>query len=186
MSMLKKYILSFFLMIPLLAGTLAHSASQEFDLIQPLTKPDTRITTSDTDTATIDKKESYITQEGFVQLDVSTLWQAYSFAKKNNSATKQNTKLQISLFQDEKRGIIIDTLKRTKESYFLSGHLEGELSTFSMTITEGSYIITFQVPDTTILYRVVGDMNSGVGQVKKIDTQKRPAIIHLPSRIPPE
>jgi hypothetical protein len=68
----------------------------------------------------------------------------------------------------------------------LSGRVAGqELSTFSLTVTPDNYLITLDDPDTATRYRVVGDSETGVGEVTEIDLSRMPAIIDAPPLIPP-
>ena len=68
----------------------------------------------------------------------------------------------------------------------LSGHLPpSDLATFSLTATPESYLMTFDDPDSSMLYRVVGDSATGIGQVTEIDRRDMPPLLHAPPLIPP-
>jgi len=60
-----------------------------------------------------------------------------------------------------------------------------KLSTFSMTVTEENYLISYQDLDTATLYRVVGNTQTGRGTVTEIDLEKLPPSSDLPPRVPP-
>ncbi len=60
-----------------------------------------------------------------------------------------------------------------------------ELATFSLTYTPESYLITFRDPHSSMLYRVVGDGQTGAGQVTEYDMSKRPPVYEAPPLIPP-
>ena len=74
----------------------------------------------------------------------------------------------------------------TPHSVTINGRVAGsDLSTFSMTLTPESYLMSFSDPDSPYLYRVVGDTESGVGRVTEYDSRRRPPVIHSSPVIPP-
>lgn len=83
--------------------------------------------------------------------------------------------------------IIVDSETRPQpDVLLLNGRLEGaDMSTFSMTVTAESYLITLQNLETATLYRVVGDTETGNGEVTEIDLTKLPPVIHSPPLVPP-
>lgn len=61
--------------------------------------------------------------------------------------------------------------------------LNHEFATFSLTLTPESYLITFADPESSMLYRIVGDSATGYGVITQIDRARMPPVIHLPPRI---
>jgi hypothetical protein len=72
-----------------------------------------------------------------------------------------------------------DNLK--KEVVTLSASLEGcELQTVLVTADSAHAMITIQDLNSGRIYRMNGDLNTGVGEVIEIDPSKMPPVIHLP------
>lgn len=59
------------------------------------------------------------------------------------------------------------------------------MATFSLTVTPESYLITFDDSDSRVRYRVVGDTETGVGEVTEIDLRNMPVTLDEPSPVPP-
>ncbi|MBK1723511.1 hypothetical protein CKO23_14850 [Thiocystis violacea] len=95
--------------------------------------------------------------------------------------------LAFELFPDTYVEILVSSQSRPTSSVLsISGGLrDGDLSTFSMTMTPDSYLLTYQDRHTQLLYRVVGDTSTGIGRVTEYDRRHQPMIIHSSPLIPP-
>ncbi len=87
-----------------------------------------------------------------------------------------DTELVLSFFPEQKIRITVDSESRPNANLLLlRGHKgESKISTFTMTLTNETYLITYQDLDNGMIYKVVGDMTSGEGQVTEIDLEKLP------------
>ncbi len=96
--------------------------------------------------------------------------------------------LSISFFPGEGFTILVDSESRPqREILSLNGKLQGQdMATFSLTVTPESFLILLQDLDTATVFRVVGDTESGLGQVTEIDLRKMPPRRYLPPIIPGE
>lgn len=104
------------------------------------------------------------------------------------AASFRGRSLSVSFFPEQTFNIDISRESRPKKGV-LSMNGKGRsknLSTFSMTVTEENYLISYQDLDTATLYRVVGNTQTGRGTVTEIDLEKLPPSYDLPARIPPD
>ena len=137
-----------------------------------------------------DSNEGYITRRGAVKLDVDQLLPQMpaNFVKEESLKSAFSFVQQtfvMDFFPDRSILIIIDQESHPSQGVVsLSAHtIDQDIATVSMTITEESYLITFQDVETNTLYRVVGNSVTGVGSVTEIDISQLPQQIHLPSII---
>lgn len=95
--------------------------------------------------------------------------------------------LAIELFPDVGWVIEISAAAHSAQGALsLNGRITGsELATFSMTVTRDSFLMTVDAPDGDYRYRVVGETESGLGDVQEIDRRLMGPVYHLPPRIPP-
>ena len=86
--------------------------------------------------------------------------------------------LLLSFFSGKDFSITVDSATRSKNNILNVRGTVGAhpISSFTMTIGPDSYLLTLQDLDSTFVYRVVGDMGTGVGEVQEIDLSKMPAI----------
>lgn len=166
----------------LLTVSFVYGQEKRFLLLKPATGVETVAV------AEIDKseKKSYITRSGSVTLAISELLAACEYVQNNSLTSGDQVKLILSFFTEQEIEIVLDSEKCTQNNYYLSGHIEGELSTFSITATQENYIVTFRDLAENKLYKVVGTMNSGKGKVTEIDLKKMEPVIHLPPRVSPK
>jgi|GEM_PF-997009 len=136
------------------------------------------------------QKEVYEKRIGMVNLNTK-IFHTTSPESIITGATFQNqikgNKFQISFFSDKTYDVIIDSEKRLEnKTIMLSGKIiDSDLSTFTLTLADNSYIMNLQDLSNAILYRVVGNSLNGIGKVTEIDQKKIPPMIHLPPLIPP-
>jgi hypothetical protein len=102
-----------------------------------------------------------------------------SFQNKNGSSGTPAFKemhLLISFFPEREISIIVDSESHTANNVIsLGGHqANSDISTFSMTITQDNFSVTYQDIDNAVTYRVVGDVKTGRGKVIEIDLKKIP------------
>ncbi len=134
------------------------------------------------------EQKDYIRRNGEVSFAVDTFLPKSPKTGKRAAvaATFKGRSLSVSFFPEQTFNIDISRESRPKKSV-LSINGKGRnkrLSTFSMTVTEENYLISYQ--DTATLYRVVGNTQTGRGTVTEIDLEKLPPASDLPPRIPPD
>lgn len=132
--------------------------------------------------------EPYINRIGLVSFstDVFLPKTAESGSRRVSSMSFKGLSLSVSFFPEKQFVVIVDHVARPKpEILSLNGRIEGkEISTFSMTVTAESFLISLQDLNTATVYRVVGDTESGQGQATEIDLQKMPPRYSLPPIVP--
>lgn len=136
-----------------------------------------------------DKEQQYVNRKGAVQ------FAADAFLPKSKatgrrmaaSASFRGRGLALSFFPDRVFDIEINAESRPKPNVLsMNGRARGKnISTFSITVTPEQYIINYQDLETATLYRVVGDTETGRGQVTEIDLKKVPPAYDAPPRVPP-
>jgi len=101
-------------------------------------------------------------------------------------ALKPGDSLTLNFFEDSPYTVIVRTIKHdTNGIVTITGNIAGEdLSTFILTGSPESYLITLQDLSKSIVYRVSGDMLQGEGAVSEVDQKKMPPMIHLPPLTP--
>ncbi len=97
-----------------------------------------------------------------------------------------NVPLSVAFFSDLEYLINIDSDSRLgPDAMALGGRLAGhDLSSFTLTVTGESYLITLQDMSSAMLYRVVGKTETGLGTVTEIDLTRTPPIQYLPPIVP--
>ncbi len=92
------------------------------------------------------------------------------------------TRLRLGLFADAQIEVDLSAQSHpTPEVLSLSGRAPGhDIDSFTLTMTPESYLITYADPDSSLLYRVVGDSTTGQGQVTEIDRDRLPPRLHEP------
>ncbi|WP_139058854.1 hypothetical protein [Thiorhodococcus drewsii] len=158
--------------IPLLTSAPTNSASQMQRTQQP-----------------VQTEESYITRSGAVQLDANALLPVSSINGQRIASQSVYTEQLISLefFSGEETTVIVSSESRpTPESISLIGRLPNrKFASFSMVVDPIHYMISLQNPESDTLFRVVGDTESGAGQVFEIDLKQMTDVQHLPPLVPP-
>ncbi|MBK5969014.1 hypothetical protein CCR91_09580 [Thiorhodovibrio winogradskyi] len=140
-----------------------------------------------------DNKPEYVLRTGAVMLDTAALAQEQ---RTNRLAARANTdgtadavpeRLQLGLFSDTLLDVELTSRVRPAPGVLsLNGRVPtSDFSTFSMTVSPASYLITYTDPESGRVYRVVGDSSTGYGAVTEIDPARMPPRIHEPPRVPP-
>ncbi|EGV27863.1 hypothetical protein ThidrDRAFT_4328 [Thiorhodococcus drewsii AZ1] len=137
----------------------------------------------------VQTEESYITRSGAVQLDANALLPVSSINGQRIASQSVYTEQLISLefFSGEETTVIVSSESRpTPESISLIGRLPNrKFASFSMVVDPIHYMISLQNPESDTLFRVVGDTESGAGQVFEIDLKQMTDVQHLPPLVPP-
>lgn len=137
------------------------------------------------------QSEPYITRSGQVYLDAAAVFTRQLAPSADNVSVKtifKETRLAMSFFPDRQISVIVDAESRPSKGVIsLGGRLAGkEVSTFSMTVTDKNYLITYEDLDNGVKYRIVGDVGTGIGQVVEIDLKKIPPAYDSEPLVPPE
>lgn len=96
--------------------------------------------------------------------------------------------MMLDLFPDRSFDVIVDADSRPRPDVLsINAHLDGtdDLSTFSLTVTPDSYILTLQDMKNATLYRIVGNTATGEGRVTEIDLTKLPPRLDSEPLTPP-
>jgi hypothetical protein len=170
------------------AISLAANGTQKITALTPLTQTDTNNKVSANSVQ--QKKEDHIRRNGEVSFAADTFLPKSPKTGKRAAAAAsfRGRSLSVSFFPEKTFDIDISRESRPKKGV-LSMNGKGrskKLSTFSMTVTEENYLISYQDLDTATLYRVSGDTQTGRGTVSEIDLEKMPPSYDLPARIPPD
>lgn len=137
-----------------------------------------------------ENQEVYINRKGLVHLDAVEIFrqQTPSQAKTpGKSGAFRGRRLTLSFFNDRKIEVTVNSESRSPQgTVSLKGHRkDGGISTFSMTVTSGTYLITYQDVENKMVYRVVGDVESGDGSVIEVDLRKMPPVYDAEPLVPP-
>lgn len=135
-----------------------------------------------------DQKVNYIKRIGEVKLDVD-----FFLSRLNNNTDTSKMKkvfvgnsLDLYFFSDKVTKFYIKSEERPRDNVLsLSGAIREakSFSSFSMTITDESYVIFVRNLEDGILYRVVGEVLGGVGEVVEYDISSFPPIVDLPALV---
>ena len=133
-------------------------------------------------------EEPYVNRIGLVTFAVDTFLPkaVQTGARVASSRTFLKAPLPVAFFTDKQFTIVVAGESRPcREVLSLTGKIEGqEISTFTMTVTPESYLISLQDLQNATVFRVVGNTESGLGQVAEIDLRKMPPKRYLPPLIP--
>ena len=121
----------------------------------------------------------HLRRTGRVRLDVGQFFQAQESypGRMATSASFLNQILSLGFFDEDEFLVEIHSQQRPNaHTYLLRGHLlevgVPGISTFTMTVTESSYLISLQELRNGTLYRVRGDSATGLGQALEIDERQ--------------
>jgi len=133
--------------------------------------------------------DSFTTRTGDVMLEADLLLPKAGAAgwRSVQPGTLASRSLAVEFFPDAYVEVIVATESRPDPNTLsINGHvLDSDLSTFSLTVTPETYLMTFSDPNGVSLYRVVGDTETGIGKVTEYDLRNRPDVIHSSPLIPP-
>lgn len=164
-----------------------NSIAQPAEIIE-LLKPITSETGFDNQSVE-EPNEVYVNRTGRVVMAVEEIMgrndnPANEHARIDNGFSEKQ--LNISFFNDQNVQIVVDSESRSKDNILsLGGHKnENVISTFSMTISDESYLITYHDLDNGLVYKVVGDIETGMGKVTEIDLKKLPPVFDSEPIVP--
>ncbi len=135
--------------------------------------------------------EKYIKRTGQVVFAAKDIFWEVELDKKSSAIAQRvfsESELVLAFFPEKEFRIQVDSESRPQNNILSIQGRPGEspLSTFTMTLTADNYLITFQDLDGGMVYKVVGDMKTGVGEVTQIDTEKIPPAYDLGPIVPPQ
>ena len=177
--------------VPLLSFGLLFSGSagagNSMDILWAAT--DAAATTQNpADTAT-QPEEPYINRVGPVTFNTELFLPRSAETGQRNLARSsfRNNQLNLFFFQGQSFSVMVDSESRPNaDTLLIGGRLYNkDFSTFSLTITPESYLMTLQDLGAATIYRVVGDTQTGTGRVTEIDLRKMPPIVDGTPRISP-
>ncbi len=133
--------------------------------------------------------EPYLERHGKVLFAVDTFFPKSAETGIRTAAEQSfgNNEISISFFSDKQYDIRITGETRPQQDVLaLNGQIADQsISTFSLTVTAEYYLLSLQDLNSGMIYRVSGDMHTGIGQVRKINPSKMPPIKYSPPLIPP-
>lgn len=124
--------------------------------------------------------EPHVSRRGTVTINTAIFEQGLIVTneKRKSAANFSSQQLLLSFFSGKDFSITVDSASRSKKNIMnVRGTVGGHpISSFTMTVGLDSYILTLQDLDSSFVYRVVGNMETGVGQVQEIDLSKMPPV----------
>jgi hypothetical protein len=141
-------------------------------------------------TAGRESGKAYIARSGQVVFAARELFLGRGSSGGRDARTSESfagAEFVLSFFPGQNIRINVDSESESKTgSLSIGGRQQtGDFSTFSMTITDESYLITFQDLQSSMTYKVVGDMATGIGRVTEFDLDKLPPVYDSAPVIPP-
>jgi hypothetical protein len=131
----------------------------------------------------ITEKENYITRRGQVDFAAKSLVQDSQEIGASMKSTTQfkDAELVVSFFEDKQVRVRVDSESRPRANLLtLRGRrIDSDMATFSLTVADGKYLVTYHDIEAGTMFKVVGEMASGVGQVTEIDLEKLPPVIDV-------
>jgi hypothetical protein len=135
--------------------------------------------------------ESYVKRSGRVIFAAKELFLERRTSEGSGAAARETfreAELVLSFFPDRDIRVTVDSESESASGVLsLGGRQDGSTySTFTMTVTDDTYLITFQDVSSGLTYKVVGDMDSGIGRVTEFDLAKLPPAFDSEPVLPPE
>ncbi len=135
--------------------------------------------------------EKHIIRTGQVFFAAKEIFWANESDKKSLAIANRvftETELILTFFPENQFRIIIDSESRPQNNILtIQGRFgDSQLSTFTMTLTKDNYLITLQDIYNNMVYKVVGNMETGVGEVTQIDPGELPPTYDLEPIVPPQ
>ena len=164
------------ILIFLLFGSTAYAQS---NVIKTLWTADTStLTTGDQSRISSNTINAQI-KKGMVQLAIETFSPQLTNHKETPSMPRISFKqriLSLQFFPEHDFRIHISSdIRNQSGALSLRGHLEShKVSTFTMTVTKQSFMITLQDLKDEAVYRVIGNTSTGLGHVSLIDLRSEP------------
>ena len=139
---------------------------------------------------TQEQTELYIKRTGGVSLGAVDIFRKELTVSNSSSRTTvfMGKQLVIRFFPEREIIVIVDSESHSPGNVISLGgrQINSDISTFSMTITQGDFLITYQDLENGVTYRVVGNVETGQGKVVEIDLKKFPPRYDSEPIIPPE
>lgn len=135
------------------------------------------------------KQLEHVKREGRVRLRVGDFFPQILSTRKDGVKKAGSFKgrvMDLSFFSDHQIKVLIDSDARPQENVLnLSGKLKtpDNLSTFSMTLTDESYLIFIRDLENKRIYRAVGNTQNGTGEVIEYDMMTFPPMWDLPALV---
>jgi hypothetical protein len=135
-------------------------------------------------------EEGYINRIGqvvFTAKDLFSPQPVTDLVQNKKAPSLMQSELIMSFFPEQDFRIIVDSESVSESNIFsLGGRLHSAaFSTFSMTVTSNTYLMTLQDVGNGMTYKVVGDMETGIGRATEYDLTKLPPVYDAPPIIPP-
>ena len=149
----------------------------------------TVLNTNSSDNASRPVSEAFEVRTGSVALDVNqVLPKSPTTGKREASATSfKGSAVTLGLFFDKQFSGVV-TSEARPEVGVLSLHARrdvDDIATVTMTVSSESYMITIQDLPNAMVYRIVGNTETGVGVVTQIDLKLMPPVLDGAPIIPP-
>ncbi len=152
------------------------SSTVPLTLLQPVLAANTQMASKMAQTET----EPFIKQKGHVSLVAVNVFRNKLIQSNDLSEGTSfiGQPLVISFFSGQEITVIVDYESHSENNVIsLGGHqIDSDMSTFTMTMAEGHYLIRYQDLNNAIAYKVVGNTETGLGIVTEIDLTKIPPI----------
>ena len=151
------------------------SAGEAIVFLQPDTSAPAKVA------APASSEEEYIGRKGTVLFSAKDLFFSDPITDQPDVASSRSLdqqELHIAFFPEQDIRIVVDFEAREDNGILnLRGRqTSSAISNFSMTMSQENYVVTLQDLERGLLYKVVGDMGSGSGQVTEYDLTKLPPV----------
>ena len=134
-------------------------------------------------------REVFETRTGPVALDANlVLPVSHATGRREASSTSfKASAVTLGLFADKQfTGVITSEARPETGVISLHARRDGEeISTATITVTAESYLITIQDLSNAMVYRIVGNTDTGVGVVTQIDLKLMPPVLDGAPIVPP-
>jgi len=180
------------LMITLALAVLAGSApAATIAILQPLPMDaeSPAFTADDAVSGTAPRAaEPYIRRVGRVRFDTDVFMPVSPRTGRRApvSASFRSQSLGLAFFDDARFEVSVDATSRPQDAVLaLRGRLANEsVAAFTLTVTADGYLMTLHDLDGGLLYRVVGDTDTGTGRVTEVDVTKMPPVMDAAPMVP--
>ena len=131
----------------------------------------------------------HIKRDGRIKLHVSNFFPQILSSRKDGVKKTGSFKgrvMDISFFSDYLVKVLVDSDVRPQQNVLnLAGKLKSlnSMSTFSMTVTDESYLIFVRDLENKRIYRAVGNTQNGTGEVVEYDMTTFPPMWDLPALV---
>lgn len=133
------------------------------------------------------KQMEHVKRKGQIKLHVKDFFPQILSSQKDSVSKARSLKghvMDISFFPDHRFKVLVDSDVRPQQNVLnVSGKFQSleSISTFSMTLTDESYLIFVRDLEKKVIYRAMGDAQNGAGEVIEYDMTKFPAMWDFPA-----